>query len=141
MGGSGTPPPRERPARTPIGGEPDREKPGAPSGGDAGQELGGPGGKGACPDNFPSEVSDIPAEMREMAEGLNVGAEIPIELREDDPAFVLGGSVLGWLADNIEEVAACLRAGWRYHGEVTENRTTPTGPVILVRVFATSPST
>jgi hypothetical protein len=86
-------------------------------------------------------VTDIPQPIQSAAEEIAVGAELPIELREDDPAFLLDGELLGWLAVNIEEVSACLQAGWRYHGTVRDNQSTPAGPVILTQVFATAPTT
>jgi hypothetical protein len=77
--------------------------------------------------------------MQTTAAGVVVGTELPIELREDDPAFLLDGEILGWLADNIEEVTECLQAGWRYHGIVRANQSTPTGAVITTNVFGTPP--
>lgn len=78
--------------------------------------------------------------MVEAAQTVAVGDVLAIELREDDPAFILDGAVLGWLADNIAEVTVCLEAGWRYDAEVTEATDSPAGPVIKVRVHAHAPA-
>jgi hypothetical protein len=146
MGGSGQPtPPRSRPEPVPPSDTSARESD-APLGADSragtgrGQESGGPGRKDACPSDFPAEVADIPAAMQARAAGVVVGAELPIELHDDDPAFLLDADVLGWLADNIEEVTECLQAGWRYHGIVRANQSTPAGAVITSDVFGTPPS-
>ena len=146
MGGSGEPrPPRS--IREPST-RPDEPRPSVPPGADSpsgvgvgpGQELGESGRKDACPSDFPAEVTDIPQAMQEVAAGIAVDDVLPIELREGDPAFVLEGQLLGWLADNIEEVTECLRAGWRYHGIVVANQSGPTGAVITTRVLAEPPT-
>jgi len=104
------------------------------------QESGTSGRRNACPSDFPAEVTDIPEAMQAAAAGIAAGIELPIELDGDDPAFMLAGEVLGWLAVNIDEVSACLRAGWRYHGTVLHNQPSPAGPVIMAQVFAAAPT-
>jgi hypothetical protein len=78
--------------------------------------------------------------MQEAAAGVIVGAELAIELRDDDPAFLFDGELLGWLAVNIEEVTECLQAGWRYRGIVRESHPTPGGQLILTQVFGGAPA-
>jgi len=145
MGGSGeSGPPRSSPAT-----RRDEHRRDAPLASDGSSSLGaGPGQdlrnayrKSACPSDFPAEVTDIAQAMQGVASGIAVDAALPIELREGDPAFVFEGQLLGWLADNIEEVTECLQAGWRYHGIVVANQSTPAGAVITTRVLTGPPTT
>jgi hypothetical protein len=145
MGGSGEPrTPRSRPESSSPPETPRR----APDADDAAvvdlgvgarQESGDAGRKHACPSDFPAEVTHIPEEMQATAAGIAVGSDLSIALRDEDPAFLFEGEILGWLADNIEEVTECLQAGWHYRGIVRANQSTPAGAIITTQVFGTSP--
>jgi hypothetical protein len=140
MGGSSQPPSR-RPSSDPseVPSHPKTPLAEGPGGAPEGQESAPSPRTSGCPDDFRAEVADIPFEMQAAAGQVSVGVELPIELREDDPAFLLDGEILGWLAVNIEEVTECLQAGWRYHGIVRANDATPAGPLILTQVHAQPP--
>jgi hypothetical protein len=128
MGGSSSP----RIPRTPSSGSatPLQGPPTAPTGG------GGGGGEDVgCPTGFQAEIVDIPASRQHDAASLDVGQELPVELDSDnDPAFMLGGSELGWLAVNIEEVAECLQAGRAYRATVESTTSTPAGALVITTV-------
>jgi hypothetical protein len=144
MGGSGQPRPRPTQRSATTGETPDRTPSAARGDGPGtrvGQESGGGGRKDACPSNFAAEVTDVPPELHDVAGGVGINTELLIELREGDPAFLLGEQILGWLAVNIEEVTQCLEAGWRYRGIVRSNDPTPAGPVILTQVTGSPPTT
>lgn len=148
MGGSGEPRPHSSPGSTPPRGPVHREPaPPSPASGAEGtssgprQESGDASRKAACPSDFLAEVTDIPQEMLASAGALEKDGELPIELREGDPAFIFDGQTLGWLAVNIEEVTECLRAGWRYLGIVVSNESSAAGPVILTKVLGMAPGT
>lgn len=110
-------------------------------------EQPGPGGGGGgastaasgCPEDFSAEVTDVPEARHPEALGLDPGATLPIELRDGDPAFLLSGDILGWLATNIEEVTLCLDAGWTYEAEVVAVSDEPSGPLIRTRVRGRAP--
>lgn len=131
MGGSPTP------RRTPS--QPSRTRPiEATQGADTavgGGEGSAPVGGTSCPTGFEAEVVDIPAARQDAAAGVTVGTALVIALdAENDPAFMLDGSVLGWLAVNIEEVTECLQAGWRYEGTVESASPSAAGALIITRV-------
>ncbi|HMG01146.1 MAG TPA: hypothetical protein VK560_07880, partial [Gemmatimonadaceae bacterium] len=93
----------------------------------------------ACPTDFSAEVTDISEAQHGAAAKIVLGAKLSIELVEEDPAFLNDGETLGWLSVNIEEVAGCLRAGWRYQGEVQSNDPSPAGPIIIAWVTCKAP--
>lgn len=124
---------------TPAARDAPKETGGPPAGDGAGEEGGQRARKNACPTDFPAEVSDIEQALHARAGEISPGAMLPIELVGEDPGFLHEGELLGWLAVNIEEVTACLLAGWRYQGEVRSNTPSPAGPIILTQVTCSAP--
>ncbi len=94
-----------------------------------------------CPSDFAAEVADIPRGMEAAAADLTSGSELQIELRgePEDPAFLLEGEIVGWLAVNIEEVTECLRRGWRYGAVVKRNEASAGGRLIIAQVYGSGP--
>jgi hypothetical protein len=138
MGGSGERGPR--PHRDPIGPAP--SPPPMPHDSGPGDEGSGSGrGNSPCPTDFPAEVTDIPQDMQARAAQVPRGVTLPIVLQDGDPAFILDGEIFGWLATNIDEVTACLTAGWTYHATVQRNTNGPAGAVIETLAIGTPPTT
>jgi hypothetical protein len=130
MGGSSSP--RIHRTSPPTSATPPQGPQGAPAGGGGG---GGHGPDVGCPTDFPAEIVDIPEDRQDDAANLAVDQELAIELDSDgDPAFMFGGSELGWLAVNIEEVTECLQAGRAYRARIDRNTSTPAGALIITTV-------